>query len=48
MADPSVVKEWLERADEDFRFAETNLRDGSEFLRVPGLCLKMPVYEALP
>lgn len=31
MADPSVVKEWLEKADEDFRFAETNLKDGSAF-----------------
>ncbi len=31
MADPLVVKEWLERADEDFGFAESNLRDGSEY-----------------
>lgn len=31
MADPSIVREWLEKADEDFRFAEANLRDGSEF-----------------
>jgi len=31
MADPTIVKEWLEKADEDFRFAEANLREGSEF-----------------
>ncbi len=31
MADPVVVREWLEKADEDFRFAETNLRGGTEF-----------------
>jgi len=31
MADPSVVHEWLTKADEDFLFAEANLREGSEF-----------------
>jgi HEPN domain-containing protein len=31
MVDPSIVEEWLEQADADFRFAETNLRGGSEF-----------------
>lgn len=31
MADPSIVKEWLEKADEDFHFAEANLLGGSEF-----------------
>lgn len=31
MADPSVVGEWLERADEDFLFAEANLQEGSQF-----------------
>jgi HEPN domain-containing protein len=31
MADPSIVEEWLEQGDADFRFAETNLRAGSEF-----------------
>lgn len=31
MADLQIVKEWLGKADEDFRFAETNLRGGSEF-----------------
>lgn len=31
MADPSIVKEWLDKADEDFRFAEANLREESEF-----------------
>jgi len=31
MADPSVIEEWLKMADDDFRFAETNLRGGSAF-----------------
>ncbi len=31
MVDPSIVMEWLEKADEDFSFAETNLAGGSEF-----------------
>lgn len=31
MADPSIVREWLEKADEDFRFADANLQEGSEF-----------------
>jgi HEPN domain-containing protein len=31
MADPAVVKEWLDKAEEDFLFAETNLLDGSGF-----------------
>lgn len=31
MADLSVVNEWLAKADDDFRFAEANLLDGSEF-----------------
>lgn len=31
MADPSVVKEWLVKADDDFLFAEANLREGSDF-----------------
>ena len=31
MADPAIAKEWLEKADEDFRFAEANLREGSGF-----------------
>jgi HEPN domain-containing protein len=31
MADPLIVKEWLKMADDDFRFAETNLKGGSEF-----------------
>ena len=31
MADPAIVTEWLEKADEDFQFATANLRDGSEF-----------------
>ena len=31
MADLAIVREWLEKADEDFCFAEANLRDGSEF-----------------
>jgi HEPN domain-containing protein len=31
MADPSVVKEWLGKADDDFLFAEANLLEGSGF-----------------
>jgi HEPN domain-containing protein len=31
MADQSVVKEWLQKADENFRFAEASLKDGSGF-----------------
>jgi HEPN domain-containing protein len=31
MADPMIVKEWLNKADDDFRFAETNLKSGSLF-----------------
>lgn len=31
MADPAIVNEWLAKADADFRFAEVNLREGSEF-----------------
>jgi HEPN domain-containing protein len=31
MADISIVNEWLKKADEDFAFAESSLRDGSEF-----------------
>ena len=31
MADPAIAREWLAKADEDFLFAEANLRDGSEF-----------------
>jgi len=31
MADPSIIKEWLGKADDDFLFAEANLREGSEF-----------------
>lgn len=31
MADLVIVKEWLDKADEDFHFAESNLQDGSEF-----------------
>jgi len=31
MADRVVVREWLEKARNDYRFAETNLLEGSEF-----------------
>jgi len=31
MADPRVVKEWLDKADEDFQFAQANLSEGSNF-----------------
>jgi HEPN domain-containing protein len=31
MVDPSIVREWLDKAEEDLHFAESSLRDGSEF-----------------
>ena len=31
MADPAIVKEWLDKGDEDLHFAEANLSEGSEF-----------------
>jgi len=31
MADPLIVEEWLKIADDHFRFAEINLKGGSEF-----------------
>ena len=31
MADPTIVREWLEKANEDFNFATSSLRDGSGF-----------------
>lgn len=31
MADPSVTKEWLGKADDDFLFAEANLREENGF-----------------
>lgn len=31
MADPAIVREWLAKADEDFRFAEANLRGEGAF-----------------
>lgn len=31
MADPKIVNEWLDKADEDFHFATANLKEGSNF-----------------
>jgi len=31
MADPKIIKEWLNKADEDFHFAAANLKEGSNF-----------------
>lgn len=31
MADIEIVKEWLDKADEDFNFADANLREESTF-----------------
>ena len=31
MVDVVIVKEWLDKAEDDFRFAEANLLDGNEF-----------------
>ena len=36
MVDPALVKEWIEKADEDCRFAEVNLREGRDFY--PQIC----------
>ncbi|MDH4028095.1 MAG: HEPN domain-containing protein [Nitrospirota bacterium] len=31
MADPIIVREWLIKADEDFDFAKSNLKEASDF-----------------
>jgi len=31
MADPKLIYEWLNKADEDFNFADANLKNGSTF-----------------
>jgi HEPN domain-containing protein len=31
MADPKIVREWLQKANEDFDFAEINLEEGKNF-----------------
>ena len=31
MADPSIVREWLAKADEDYNFAQINLDEGHNF-----------------
>lgn len=31
MVDAIIVKEWLDKAEDDFRFAESNLLDGNEY-----------------
>ena len=31
MVDPRNIKEWLDKTDDDFYFADANLREGSEF-----------------
>jgi len=31
MADPKIIAEWLDKADEDYNFAHENLREGSTF-----------------
>ena len=31
MVDPQIIMEWLGKADDDFCFADANLREGSEF-----------------
>lgn len=31
MVDSAIIREWLDKADEDFRFAEENLQQGSTF-----------------
>lgn len=36
MVDPAIVKEWIAKADEDYRFAEVNLRQERDFF--PQIC----------
>ncbi len=36
MVDPAIVKEWFSKADEDFQFAEVNLKEGRNFF--PQIC----------
>ena len=36
MVEPSLVKEWIDKAEEDFRFAEANLKEREEFF--PQIC----------
>jgi len=31
MVDPRIIKEWLDKADEDFGFADSNLQEDSTF-----------------
>lgn len=31
MADPKIVNEWLNKSDEDFHFADVNLKEGGNF-----------------
>ena len=31
MADVVIVREWLDKAEDDFRFAEANILEGNEF-----------------
>ena len=31
MVDPHIVREWLDKADEDFRFAEINIKEDRGF-----------------
>jgi HEPN domain-containing protein len=31
MADPTIVREWLSKADEDFSFAKINLEEDHKF-----------------
>lgn len=49
MANPLIVEEWMKKADDDFRFAESNLKSGSEFyaqmLPFPASCGE--VFESL-
>jgi hypothetical protein len=36
MVDPVIVKEWIAKAEEDYRFAEVNLREERDFF--PQIC----------
>jgi HEPN domain-containing protein len=39
MADPKIVREWLDKADEDFNFAKVNLEERDNFY--PQICFHL-------
>jgi len=33
MADPKIIQEWLSKADDDFNFADANLKEESNLIQ---------------